>query len=136
VDSDYLFAKSAFRLTFTSKRIVDTAAEHNQDENYNQERAHIFAAISLSLASPSQALVSVLATSNQTQGGFQAPRPPNTNSASDFRVHSGLTCRSTSGLTEISPLNGRSWLAISSTDMATPVAKIHIAIAAPARLSL
>jgi hypothetical protein len=27
-------------------------------------------------------------------------------------------------LTEISPLNGRSWLAISSTDTATPVAKI------------
>src|ERR1700675_5148155 len=49
--------------------------------------------------------------------------------------HSGLTCRSTSGLTEISPLNGRSWLTISSTDTATPVAKIPIAIAAAARLS-
>src|SRR6202011_4010749 len=51
-------------------------------------------------------------------------------------IHSGLTCRSTSGLTEISPLNGRSWLAISSTDTATPVAKIPIATAAAARLSL
>ena len=49
--------------------------------------------------------------------------------------HSGLTCRSTSGLTEISPLNGRSWLAISSTETAAPVAKIAIAIAAAARLS-
>jgi hypothetical protein len=40
------------------------------------------------------------------------------------------------GLTQISPLNARSWLAISSTDTATPVAKIPIAIAAAARLSL
>jgi hypothetical protein len=36
---------------------------------------------------------------------------------------------------EISPLNGRSWLPISSTDMATRL-QIPIAIAAPARFWL
>jgi len=50
--------------------------------------------------------------------------------------HYGRTCRSTSGLTEISPVKGRSWLAIRSAHTATPDAKIAIAIAAAARLSL
>src|SRR4029077_6145633 len=66
------------------------------------------------------------------------PPGPRSSGRDSLRVqtaHSGLTCRSTSGLTEISPLNGRSWLAISTTDTATPVAKIPIAIAAAARLS-
>ena len=53
-----------------------------------------------------------------------------------FSELAGITCTKGSGPTEMSPVNGRSWEAMSKIDAATPVANIASVMADASRLSL
>lgn len=81
----------------------------------------------------------ILPNGNDLFGGTQQGRQMEQNGMIDS-ILSGrflrMTWRSKSGLTEISPVNGRSCEAINGIDTATPVAKVPIAAAAAPRLSL